>query len=209
MSIRHARPLVAALAAILASVLGVTTALAAATWTVRPGGPVSLTSEQLVVRDAATGSTLFCTPAHFRGTLHGGGGLSGTEIGAVTSGGSAQCNGPLGLPFTLTATGLPWQVTFTSDNASEGRVTGHLGHVQATLAGMGCRAVIDGTSGTASDGIVRFTYTNSTATLRVLPKGGHLHFYDLSGCAGLFTGGDPVTISGNLSVSPKQTITSP
>jgi hypothetical protein len=69
--------------------------------------------------------------------------------------------------------------------------------------------VIDGTSSTASDGIVRFTYTNSTATLRVLPNGGNLHFYNLSGCAGLFTGGDPVTISGKLSVSPKQTITSP
>ena len=209
MSTRYAQPLVAAPAAVLAAVLGMTTALAAATWTVRPGGPVSLTSSQLVVRDTSTGSTLSCAPAHFSGTVKGGGGLPGTGIGAITSGGSSQCNGPLGLPFTLTAAGLPWQATFTSYNASKGRVAGHLSHVRAKVAGMGCSAVIDGTSGTASDGIVRFSYTNSTATLRVLPNGGNLHFYNLSGCAGLFTGGDPVTISGKFSVSPKQTITSP
>jgi hypothetical protein len=207
---RRARSLFAIPAAVLAAVLGVTTALAAATWTVRPDGPVSLTSRLLVVRDTTSVSTLSCTPASFSGMLKGGGGLSGTGIGAVTSGGSTQCNGPLGLPFTLTATGLPWRVSFTSYNAGKGRVTGHLGHVQAKLAGPGCSAVIDGTSGTASDGIVRFTYTNSTATLRVLPNGGNLHFYHLSvGCAGLFTGGDSVTISGELSVRPEQTITSP
>jgi hypothetical protein len=209
MSTRYGRPLAAAPAAVLAAVLGVTTAPAAATWTVRPGGPVSLTSQRLVVRDTTTASQLSCSPAHFSGTLKGGGGLSGTGIGAVTSGGSTQCTGPLGLSFTLTATDLPWRVTFTSYNASTGRVTGHLGHVQATLTGPGCRGVIDGTSGTASDGIVRFTYTDSTATLRVLPTGGNLHFYNLSGCAGLFTDGDPVTFSGNLSVRPRQTITSP
>lgn len=88
-------------------------------------------------------------------------------------------------------------------------MTGHLSHVQATLAGPSCRAVIDGTSGTASDGFVRFTYTNSTATLRVLPNGGNLHFYRIRGCGALFITGDPVTIGGKLSVSPRQTITSP
>jgi hypothetical protein len=209
MSTRYARPLAVAPAAVLAAVLGVTTALAVATWTVRPGGPVSLTSGKLVVRDTTTASQLSCAPARFSGTLRGGGGLSGTGIGAVTSGGSTQCNGPLGLPFTLTATDLPWHVNVTSYNAATGVVTGHLSHVQAKLAGPSCRAVIDGTSGTASDGIIRFTYTNSTATLRALRSGGNLHFYHLSGCAGLFAGGGPVTISGELSMSPKQTITSP
>jgi hypothetical protein len=209
MSTRYARPLAAAPAAVLAAVPGVTTALAAATWTVRPGGPVSLTSLQFVVRDTTTASQLSCAPARFSSTLKGGGGLAGTRIGAVTSGGSTQGNGPLGLPFTLTATDLPWHVNVSSYNAATGVVTGHLSHIQAKLAGPSCRAVIDGTSGTAGDGIVRFTYTNSTATLRVLPNGGNLHFYHLSGFAGLFTGGGPVTISGKLSVSPKQTITSP
>jgi 2-methylaconitate cis-trans-isomerase PrpF len=100
-------------------------------------------------------------------------------------------------------------VNLTSYNVTTGVATGNLSHVQLKLAGMDCSAVIDGVSGTASDGIVRFTYATSTATGTVLPNGGNLHFYNVSGCAGLFTAGDPATISGKLSVRPKQTITSP
>jgi hypothetical protein len=88
-------------------------------------------------------------------------------------------------------------------------VTGNLSHAQLKLAGPSCSAVIDGSSGTASDGITRFTYTASTATFTVLPHGGNLHFYNLSGCGGLSIGGDPATLSGKLSVRPEQTITSP
>jgi hypothetical protein len=208
-STRYARPLVAAPAAVLAAVVGVTTVHAAATWTIRPGGPVALTSRLLVVRDPATGTVLSCSPSHISGTLKHGGGLPGTGIGAVTSGVSTKCNGPLGLPFTLTATDLPWRVNLTSYNATTGVAAGNLSHAQLKLAGSGCRAVIDGTSGAASNGIIRFTYTTSTATLTVLPNGGNLHFYNLSGCGGLFTAGDPVTMSGKLSARPKQTITSP
>jgi hypothetical protein len=210
MSTPYARLLAAVPAAVLA-VLGVTTAPAAATWTVRPGGPVSLTltSGRLDVRDTSTGTVLSCTSSHLSGTLKHGGRLSGTGIGSVAAGRLTQCNGPLALPFTLTATDLPWQVNLTSDNATTGVVTGNLSHLQLKLAGMDCRAVIDGVSGTASDGIVRFTYAASTATLTVLPNRGNLHFYHLSGCAGLFTAGDPAAISGKLSVRPKQTITSP
>jgi len=131
-------------------------------------------------------------------------------IGSVTSVNFTQCNGPIWLPFTLAATGLPWHVNLTSYNATTGVVTGNPSHAQLKLTGPSCSAVIDGTSGTASNGIIRFTYTTSTATLTVLPHGGNLHFYNPSGgCGGLFTGGDRATISGKLSVSPKQTITSP
>jgi len=209
MSTRYARSLVAAPAAALAAVVGVTTVLAAATWTVRPGGPVSLTSGRLAVRDPRTGTVLDCTSSHVSGTLKHGGGLSSTGIGSVTSGSFTNCNGPIWLPFTLTATGLPWHVNLTSYNATTGVVTGNLSHAQFKLAGPSCSAVIDGTSGTASDGIIRFTYTTGAATLTVLPNGGNLHFYNLSGCGGLFIGGDRATISGKLSVRPKQTITRP
>jgi hypothetical protein len=136
--------------------VGVTTVLAAATWTVRPGGSVSLTSGLLDVRDPATGTVLSCSPSHISGTLKHGGGLSGTGIGTVTSGVSTKCNGPLGLPFTLTATDLPWKVNLTSYDATTGVAAGNL-----------------------------------------------------SGCVGLFTAGDPVTMSGKLAVRPKQTITRP
>ena len=210
MSMQYARPAIAAPAAFLAAVAGVTTVLAAATWTVRPGGPVSLTTSGLLrVRDPSTATVLTCTSSHLSGTLKHGGGLSGTGIGSVTSGSFTHCNGPLGLPFTLTASGLPWHVNLTSYNATTGVAAGNLSHAQLKLAGSNCRAVIDGTSGTARDGIIRFTYTTSTATLTVLPGRGNLHFYNLSGCAGLFTAGDPASFSGKISVSPKQTITSP
>jgi hypothetical protein len=87
MSTPYARLLAAAPAAVLA-VLGVTTAPAAATWTVRPGGPVSLTltSGRLDVRDTSTGTVLSCTSSHLGGTLKHGGGLPGTGIGSVAAG---------------------------------------------------------------------------------------------------------------------------
>ena len=210
MSMRYARPAIAAPAAFLAAVVGVTPVLAAATWTIRPGGPVSLTtSGPLMLRDPSTAAVLTCTSSQLSGTLKHGGGLPGTRIGSVTSGSFTHCNGPLGLPFTLTASGLPWHVNLTSYHATTGVAAGNLSHAQLKLAGSNCRAVIDGTSGTASDGIIRFTYTTSTATLTVFPNRGNLHFYNVSGCGGLFTAGDPASISGKLSVRPKQTITSP
>jgi hypothetical protein len=69
--------------------------------------------------------------------------------------------------------------------------------------------VIDGTSATASNGRVKFRHTDSTGRLKTLTVGGNLHFYNVSGCAGLFNTGDPVTISANFAVTPKQAITSP
>lgn len=212
MSTPYARLLAAPPAAIMAVVVGVTTVLAAATWTVRPGGPVSVSlpsGRTADLRDTSTGAVLSCTSAQLSGTLKHGGGLPGTGIGSVTSGSFTNCNGPIWLPFTLTATGLPWHVNLTAYNATTGVATGNLSHVQFKLTGPSCSAVIDGTSGTASDGIVRFTYTGSTATLTVLSNRGNLHFYRLHGCAGLFAAGDPAIISGKLSVGPKQTITSP
>jgi hypothetical protein len=73
----------------------------------------------------------------------------------------------------------------------------------------GCTAVIDGTSGTASDGSVRVSYNNSTGVLQTRTAGGNLHFYNVRGCAGLVVTGDSATISATSTVSPKQTITSP
>lgn len=100
-------------------------------------------------------------------------------------------------------------MNFSSYNATKGVVAGRFSHVQVELSGVRCRAVIDGTSGTAGDGIVKSTYTNRTVRLRALTVGGSLHFYDVSGCAGLLRGGDPVILSAGFAVSPKQAITSP
>ena len=88
-------------------------------------------------------------------------------------------------------------------------MTGSISHLQMKLSFTGCTAVIDGTSGTASDGSVKVRYTNSTGVLRTRTTGGTLHFYNVRGCAGLVVTGDSATISATYTLSPKQTITSP
>jgi hypothetical protein len=209
MSKRYAQGLFTIAAAVLAAVLGVTNALAATTWTVRPGGAIPLKSGTLVLTDTKTHSNIVCESSRFTGMLKSGSGLSGTGIGSITGGSFTTCNNSLGPTFILTMTDLPWPVNLATYNATKGVARGSFGHIQIKVAGPSCAAVIDGTSGTASDGIVKFAYTNSTAALKSLATGGNLHFYNVSGCLGLFISGDPVTLSATFTVSPKQTITSP
>ena len=207
MSRQHARGLAAFLAAALAVVAGVTGASAATTWTVRPGGTISLTSGLFTVKDVPTGSTLICASSALGGSLQSGGGHPGTGIGAIRTVGIHEC-GNLGM-FTLTPGDLPWHVNFTSYDATTRTVTGSIGHVHVHVSGAQCSAVVDGTSDTAGNGIVKFTYTDSTATLKVLTTGGNLHYYNVNGCAGLVRNGDPATLSTKFAVGPKQAITSP
>jgi hypothetical protein len=189
-------------AAVVAAVLSVTTVFAVATWAVRPGGPVSLTSGALTWTDAATRANVECASSRFSGMLKSGSGLSGTGIGSITAGGFPICSNALGPNFVLTVRDLPWQVNVTSYNATKGIATGSVRHIQITVVGPGwCSAVIRG--------IATFHYTNSTAKLKPLTTGGNLNFANVSGCAGLFRTGDPVTLSSNFTVSPKQAITSP
>jgi hypothetical protein len=68
--------------------------------------------------------------------------------------------------------------------------------------------VVNGTSSSTSDGVVAVTYANQTGQLKILPYG-RLHWYHVSGCAGLLRNGDTATLSATFTVSPKQDITSP
>jgi hypothetical protein len=63
--------------------------------------------------------------------------------------------------------------------------------------------VIDGTGGTARDGIVAFTYTNRTGTLKLLTTHGNLHFYHGRSCAGLINNGDPATVKAHAHGEPE------
>jgi hypothetical protein len=210
-SARYGSCLFTVATAVLVAVLGVTSAGAATTWTILPGGPVSLKATgTLVLTDTKTRANIVCAPSQFSGMLKSGSGLPGSGIGAITAGSFGHCSNALGPNFVVTAPGLPWHLSFTSYNAAKGAATGTVRHIQIKVAGPGtCDPVIDGTSGTATDGLVKFTYTNSTARLRPLAIGGNLHFYNTSGCAGLFNTGDPVSLSATLTVSPSQTITGP
>ena len=209
MSKRRARSLFAFPAAVLTAILGVTTVLAATTWTVRPGGPVSMKSGKFILTDPTTGSTLTCPSSTLGGELNNGSGLPGTGIGSVTTVRSIVCPTPLGPTFILTARDLPWHLNVSSYNATTDVVTGSLGHLQIAFSGPSCTAVIDGTSGTASDGTVKVTYSNGTGRLTLLTTGGNLHFYNVRGCFGLIHSGDSTTISATYTMSPIQAITSP
>ena len=206
---RYARSLFAVPAAVLAPILGAAAVLAAATWTVRPGGPVSMKSGKFTLTDTATSAALTCPSSALSGTLKSGSGLPGTGIGSITTVHSIECPSPLGPTWILMARDLPWHLNAWSYTAMTGVVTGSLSHLQIAFSGPSCTAVIDGTSGTASDGTVKVRYTNSTGLLKLLTTGGNLHFYNVRGCAGLVITGDSATLSATFTVSPKQAITSP
>lgn len=204
---RYARPLVAGSAAVLAATLGATTAFAATTWTIKPGGAITASAPSASFRDTTTRSNQTCESMTASATLKSGSGLPGSGAGSIPAFAFNHCTGPLGETLSLTATELPWHVNLSSD--SGGVVTGSISHIQIKLMFPGCTAVIGGTSATASDGHVKFHYSDSTGHLTTLTTGGNLHFYNVRGCAGLFNTGDPMTISANFTLSPRQAITSP
>jgi hypothetical protein len=161
-------------------------------------------------------SVLKCSSSTASGTLKSGSGLAGSGIGKITSvtfkgsGPNGECAGAAGPLFAAQAGGLPWHVNVFSYSAAKGVAWGTISHLHITLSGSGCTAVIDGTSGTALDGRVRFRYTDSTGQLRVRTTGGNLHWYDVSsGCLGLVNDGDPAALSITYTLTPKQAITSP
>jgi hypothetical protein len=210
---RYARPLIAGSAAALAAIIGATAAFAATTWTIKPGGAVSSTASKVNFKDTRTGSIFTCTSVTVKATLKSGSGLPGFGAGSISAVTFSNCTSPLSavprrtaVILPLTAVALPWRLNLNGYNS--GVVTGHIGHIKIRMAGPGCTTVIDGTSQTASDGTLKFSYGDGTGRLTTL-TGGDLHFYDVRGCAGLFNDNDPLTISGTFPLSPKQAITSP
>ena len=207
MSYRYARSLPTVPAAVLLAVLGVTAAYAATTWTVRPGSTITATASKAALTDTTTGTTLGCSPASMSGRLNQGSGLPGTGIGSITMA-AFHCSGPFGFPM-LTPRGLPWHLNLTSYDASTNVSRGTISHLQLVLSGPACTAAVNGTSSTASNGVIAVTYANATGKLKIHPAGGNLHWYHVHGCAGLVGNGDPATLSAAYAISPPQTITSP
>lgn len=196
-------------AAALAALLGVTSAAAATTWTVRPGGPVTAQSGQVVIKDASTGSLVECPSSTLKATLKSGTGLSGTGIGSVSSFTVATCTGPLGVTFSLTLSDLPYGLDAQSYDPGTGTTTGDLTGIHGRFTGPGCIYVLDGTGASMDDGTVTVTYVNGTHKLDLLPAGGNLHVYKLQGCGflGGIHDGDHITISTTATVIPAQSIT--
>jgi hypothetical protein len=178
---------------------------AAATWTVHPGGPFTGHAGTTKLKDITDGSSLNCTGSVLSGTFKAGTGLSGTGIGSITGGGKfTDCTGPIPTVYTITLRGLPWHVSVTSDQ--NGVVHGTISHIEITASFPACHFTIDGTAAGAFDGIAQFAYSNSAHTLKLLPTGTNLHFYKVSGCAGLVHGADSAAYLATYTLSPGQTI---
>jgi hypothetical protein len=213
MSNLYVRTLAAGCAAVLAATLAATPALAATTWTIRPGGAITATAGKTNFKDIRNGrlwSEFTCQSGNASGTLKSGSGLPGSRAGSLSAAGFTACSGPDGPRLTLQAAGLPWHVNLSSYDAATGVVTGTVTHIRIPVSGNGCTFVIGGTSAATSDGKVRFTYTDSTGQFTVLGTSGNLHIWNVSaGCLGGFNTGDRARLIATFAVSPEQAITSP
>jgi hypothetical protein len=206
---RYARILVAGGAAVLVAALGGPAALAAATttWTVQPGGAITATAGSLTLTDTRSGASDTCESSTMSGTLKAGNGLPGPGAGSISMAAFSGC-GHIG-SRDFAPRGLPWHLNLGSYDAATGVSRGTISHLKLAFSITGCRAVVNGTSGSTPDGVVAVTYANQTGKLKILPHGGTLHWYHVSGCAGLLKNGDTATLSAAFTVSPKQDITSP
>jgi hypothetical protein len=181
--------------------------VAAATWTVTPGGSVSGTAGTTTLQDSTTGTALTCTSSAATGSLKSGSGLR-NPLGTIATLTFSNCTGPLGISFSTSVTG-PFPLNGAAYNAGTGVTTGKISNIHGSLSGPLCSATVDGTSAGANNGMVRAHYKNSTGKLTVLATGGNLHIYNVSGCFGLINSGDTATFSGSYAISPKQAISSP
>jgi hypothetical protein len=196
-------------AAVLATSPGAASSAAAnaTAWTVQPGGAITATAGTTTLTGTTTGATFNCASSTMTGTLHSGSGLPGAGIGSIATAAYRSCENPISP--TLTPRGLPWHLTLVSYDAAIGVSRGTISHLRLTLSAPRCSAVVNGTSGPTANGVVRIAYTNQTGKLKILPAGGTLHWYHVSGCAALVRNGDPATLSAAYTISPPQMITSP
>lgn len=179
------------------------------TWTVHPGGTITAAAGKTTLTDTKNGDTLTCASSGMRGTLKPGSGLPGAGIGSITVA-VYQCPTPI-FSYRLTPLGLPWRLTAISYDARTGVTRGTISHLQLafSIPEVFCSAVVNGTSSTASDGVVAVSYSNKTGKLRVLPTGGTLHWYHVHNCGNLLGNGDPAALAAVYTIAPLQTITSP
>lgn len=187
----------------LAVGLSATSALAATTWSVSPGGSISGSAGTTKVTDTTSGLTVTCTSSTLAGSLKSGSGLAGKGLGTVTSLNFNNCTVD-GLTLSLSSGTVAWKLNAAS--YSSGVTHGTISGIHFVISSSACSAVIDGTGGSAHNGKVKITYTNSTGKLKVLAKGDNLHVYNVNGCLGAISNGDAGTITSTYTVSPKQTI---
>lgn len=203
------KPISAALltlsAAAVALGLSTTSAFAATTtWSVSPGGSISGSAGTTTLTDTTSGLAITCKTSTLTGSLKSGTGLKGAGLGTVTNVAFNNCSVD-GFTLSITSGAVKWPLNAVK--YASGVTHGTITDIHVTVSSSACSLVIDGTSGTANDGKVAITYTNKTHKLAILPTGGNLKVYNVSGCLGAVSNGDSGTIKSSYGVTPAQTIT--
>ena len=200
------------LSAAAASVVGLAAApaLAATTWTVKPGGAIKGTAGATVVTDKTKNLSVTCTSSVAKGSLKSGSGLAGKGIGTVTSLAFKGCAVST-ISVSVTITGkMPLNATGYNTTTKVASMTITKIHGTFSVSAISCSATIDGTGATAHNGMVKATFTNKTDILKVLASGGNLHIYNVSsGCNGAVSNGDAVNFTSSYKLAPAQHIHSP
>jgi hypothetical protein len=202
------KPFTAALltlsAAGVALALSATSASAATgTWSVKPGGAISGAAGTTTLTDTTSGLAISCKTSTLTGTLKKGTKLQGAGLGTITNVSFNNCSVD-GLTLSISSGAVKWPLNAVSYKSPT--TTGTITKIHVSISSSECSAVIDGTSGSANNGKVKITYNNTTHKLAILPTGGNLHVWDVSGCLGAVSNGDAGTIKNSSAITPAQTI---
>jgi hypothetical protein len=181
-------------------------------WQAAPGGNVSGTAKQFTLKDATTGTVIACKSSTISGAIKFGQQLAKAGIGSFSSVTMLTCTGPGGKTFTVTTSASashPWLLNAQSWDEITTNTTMTMSSIMASVSGPGCSATVAGPSPTATgtvgavNNINAFTFAD---TLSVGPSGGTLHAWNVSGCSGLFTSGDALTLGVVYTLSSGQWI---
>lgn len=199
-------------------------AAATATWTVTPGGSFASFSgsghNQHFI-DVSTSAKVLCPDLQISGRFKSGTGLA-NPVGTITSVGN---NFVPGQPYGCTVSGnagtvvimvtfSPVKIRAVQYDASQNLTYGALAGIHAAFSSPTCSGIIDGTSATAGNGLVRFKYQDNIGFLLTLFGGGSLHLFNVSGCGGLINNGDALTFRAGFALGTSKgdhvtSITSP
>lgn len=179
-------------------------------WEVSPGGAFTGSAAPATFTDTTSGTVFTCTTSALAGTLKSGRELAGTGIGSLTSVTFSTCTAGGGRTFTVTTsatTASPWFLNVQSYDTTTFTTTASISGITASISGSGCSATVAGPTSTApgtAEASEIYNIFFATTTLSINPTGGTLHLWKVSGCSGLFSSGDSITVAATYTTSPPE-----
>ena len=180
-------------------------------WQSAPGGNVSGTTKQVIVKDATTGTVIACKSSTVSGTYKFGQQLPTADLASFSSVTLLTCTGPAGKTFTVVTSASashPWLLNGQSFDTTTSVATVTISGIMAAISDPGCSATMAGPSATApgtvegTSSIVQVVFVTNNLSL----GSGNLHVWNVSGCSGLFNNGDALTFTATYEVNPLQFI---